>query len=48
MAVILLGLTKVVDAREPWLMLILVIPGLYFTPLIKKPTIGINSNRPLT
>ncbi len=36
MAVILLGLTKAVGGREPWLMLIVVIPGLYYLPLLKQ------------
>lgn len=35
-AFVLLGLTKVIGGREPWLMLILVIPGLYFLPLLEQ------------
>jgi hypothetical protein len=35
-AFIFLGLTKAVGGREPWLMLIVVIPGLYFLPLLQQ------------
>lgn len=36
LAFIMLGLIKTIAGREPWLMLIVVIPGLYFFPLIRK------------
>lgn len=36
MTVILLGLTKAIGGREPWLILIIIIPGMYYLPLIYK------------
>lgn len=38
MSLVLLGLLKAVGGREPWLMLVLVIPGLYYLPLLKQKT----------
>jgi hypothetical protein len=35
-AIFLLGLTKTVGGREPWLMLIVIIPGLYFLPILEQ------------
>jgi hypothetical protein len=35
LTLVFLGLSKVVGGREPWLMLIVVIPGLYFLPLLE-------------
>lgn len=35
-ALVLLGLTKVIVSREPWLLLIVIIPGLYFLPLLDQ------------
>ena len=35
-AFIMIGLTKRISGREPWLFMIVVIPGLFFSPLIEK------------
>ena len=43
-AFILIGLTKATGGVEIWLMLIVVIPGLYFLPLLEKNVID-NSNQ---
>jgi len=48
-AFILLGLIKNISGREPFLMLIVVIPGLYFVPLLdKKKIINRKKNSKLT
>jgi hypothetical protein len=39
-AFVLIGLTKAVGDREPWLMLIVVIPGFYFLPLLQQTNEG--------
>ncbi|MFW5803830.1 MAG: hypothetical protein ACOCWG_01205 [bacterium] len=39
LAFIMLGLTKNIAGREPWITIIVVIPGLYFFPLIQKTKI---------
>jgi len=39
-ALIFLGLTKAIGGREPWLILIVVIPGLFFLPLLKQTKNG--------
>jgi hypothetical protein len=36
LALILLGLTKAIGGTEPWLVLIVFIPGLYFLPLLEQ------------
>lgn len=45
MSVFLLGLTKAVGGREPWLILIIIIPGMYYIPLLspKKGRSDINN-----
>jgi hypothetical protein len=35
-ALIFLGLTKVIGGREPWLFLIVIIPGFYFLPVTRQ------------
>lgn len=40
-AYILLGLVKSVGGREPWLMLIVIIPGIYYLPLLDKKQIKV-------
>jgi hypothetical protein len=39
--IIFLGLLKAIGGREPWLMLILVIPGLYYLPLLEKQMVNV-------
>ena len=39
-AFIVIGLTKNMDGREPWLMIILIIPGLYILPFSSKKLIS--------
>ena len=36
LSIILLGIAKAVGGREPWLILIVIIPGLYYYPLLGK------------
>lgn len=42
-AIFFLGLTKVTGGREPWLILIVIIPGLYYLPFLKTNKKAIDS-----
>ena len=43
-AFIMLGLSKNISGRETWLILIVVIPGLYFLPLLQQKEMAISNN----